>query len=343
MTVSNYPPPRNAPTLKEVAALAGVSSGLASMALRGVAGPSESTRKRVLEAAEELQYRGNSAASILARQNPRLIGVTCFLDRDIDADIVDQIYLQSGKNGYEIVIGATTPTHSLERSLHMLTASRCEAIICVGPKTTDGLADIASRTPVFIIGGSAEHREGIYAAHIDHSAAMKLAVNHLIDFGHKNIAHVSGGRGGSSDERQEGYRSAMKEAGLGAYIKIVEGGEDEESGARAAVNLFKDEAPSAITCYNDACAIGVMSEVKRLGFSVPEDVSITGCDDSKAARIKYINLTTVAQDSKDLAEVALETTLKLISGETPASVEYKSPPTLIQRLTTGPFGDLQNK
>ncbi|MUN56011.1 LacI family DNA-binding transcriptional regulator [Kocuria koreensis] len=325
------------PTLKDVAALAGVSSGLASMALRGVNGPSENTRRMVLAAAEELQYRGNATASLLAREHPRLLGVTCFLDRDLDADIVDHLYVEAERLGYELVIGATTPSHSLQASLEMLAANSCEAIIAVGPQNPEEcLSKISSRIPVLAIGAIPENRQGVSSVHIDDRLAMKLAVDHLVKLGHTDICHVTGGSGYSSSERKTGYEIAMRGAGLDKEIRIIEGGQTEEAGVEAAQVFLLGSAPTAVIAYNDACAIGAMTEARKLGYSVPDDLSVVGCDDSRASRIAYIDLTTVSQDREDLACQALRRTLTLIKDPNSTRTEYKSAPQLIHRSTTGP-------
>lgn len=337
MTTRSPAPRPSHPTLKDVAALAGVSSALASMALRGVDGPSEKTRRRVLEAAESLQYQSNAAASLLAREKPRLIGVTCFLDRDLDADIVDHLYAEAARIGYELIIGATTPSHALENSLRMLASNSCEAIIAVGPKDSEeALSRISSRIPVVIIGAFSSPQHEFSTVHIDDRRAMELAVGHLVELGHTEIHHLSGGAGYSSYERRTGYEIAMQHAGLADGIRVVEGGQTEEAGAAAARALLAESPPTAIVTYNDASAIGAMTEARKIGYSIPEDLSVVGCDNSRASRIAYVDLTTVSQDREDLARHAMRGAMALIKEPDSPREDYKSTPHLVARSTTAP-------
>lgn len=335
MTTRSPAPRSSHPTLKDVAAIAGVSSALASMALRGVDGPSEKTRRKVLEAAESLQYQSNAAASLLAREKPRLIGVTCFLDRDLDADIVDHLYTEAARVGYELIIGATTPSHTLENSLRMLASNSCEAIIAVGPKgSEEALSRISSRIPVVIIGAFSSPRNEFSIVHIDDRRAMELAVDHLVELGHTEIHHLSGGSGYSSYERRIGYEIAMRHAGLADGIRVIEAGQTEEAGAVAARSLLAEDPPTAIVAYNDASAIGAMTEARKIGCSIPKDLSVVGCDNSRASRIAYVDLTTVSQNRRDLARHAILGAMALMGGPNTHSKDYKSTPHLVVRSTT---------
>jgi DNA-binding LacI/PurR family transcriptional regulator len=168
----------------------------------------------------------------------------------------------------------------------------------------------------------------------DDERGLRLAVDHLVDLGHRRIAHVDGGRMLGSAERRQGYRDAMRRHGLEAYEKVVLGGSGEEDGARAVRELL-DDPPTAVTTYNDLSATGLL-DVLRRRFSVPGDISVVGYDDSSFSRLAHIDLTTVAQDIDTMATLAVARAVERIDGAPVAHREVVIPPRLVIRGTTGP-------
>ncbi|KAB1654043.1 LacI family transcriptional regulator [Pseudoclavibacter chungangensis] len=324
------------PTLVDVARLAGVSTALASLALRGVAGPSEQSRERVLRAAEELRYRSNAAASLLARRRSELVGVTCYLDRGFDADVVERLYVEAAERGLDVLLSAVTPSRTARQAIRTLADNRCEAIVCVGSGVVpDDLADLSERVPIVIVGAATT------APHVDvvrtpGDAGTALAVRHLVGLGHTDIAHIAGGTGMSADERRSGYETAMREAGLADRIRVVEGGPGEADGVRAAERLLDGAPPTAVIAYNDAAAVGVLAAARAAGLRVPTDLSVVGYDGSRIAALSYVDLTTVAQDIPGLAAEAVR--LADAPHADPAEVPHDVvlAPILIERSSTGP-------
>src|SRR5262249_19241192 len=144
---------RRAVTMQDVADHVGVSKALVSMVFRRVAGPSAETRTRVLEAAEKLGYRPNRSAALLSLRRSHLIGVMANIPKPFHAELVEGIVAEADVFGYEVVLGAVTPTHGESAVVDTLLDFRCEALILLGPESADSvLAELGERRPVVVVG-----------------------------------------------------------------------------------------------------------------------------------------------------------------------------------------------
>ncbi|MGH7751728.1 MAG: LacI family DNA-binding transcriptional regulator, partial [Gemmatimonadales bacterium] len=155
---------------------------------------------------------------------------------------------------------------------------------------------------------------------------------HLIGLGHRNIAHIDGGKAPGAPERRTGYRSAMRRAGLTPLV--IPGGPTESDGITAAHRLLT-EAPhiTAVAAFNDATAIGLLHALHQTGRQAPTNLSVIGYDNTTAARQPHINLTTIAQDFEQLANNAVRRLISRIGGQ-PVGRETPALPVLVTRSTT---------
>lgn len=129
----------------------------------------------------------------------------------------------------------------------------------------------------------------------------------------------------------------MRRHELHDNIRVIHGDYTEESGVRAARMLLAEGSlPTAVVAGNDECALGLIESFIREGVDVPGDISVVGFDDSRLARLSFLNLTTVRQDSVQMAEAAVHAATRRLEDETAAARHIVLPPTLIIRQTTGP-------
>jgi DNA-binding LacI/PurR family transcriptional regulator len=152
---------------------------------------------------------------------------------------------------------------------------------------------------------------------VDDRHGARLATAHLIRLGHRCIAHVAGPVGHSpSAERLDGYRSALDEAGLPFDPDRVFPGDGRPSGGEAAIAVLHARGieASAVFCYNDMTAIGLLAAARRLGLRVPADLAVVGFDDIPIAAYVSPALTTVAQPKMELGQRAMEMALALMGG-----------------------------
>jgi DNA-binding LacI/PurR family transcriptional regulator len=290
----------------------------------------------VFRAAAELGYRPDMAAQVLRRTRSRNIGVLFTMRQPWDVDLVDAVYPAAEKHGYHVVLGALGPGRDERRTVEELLASRCEAMILLGTTSKAAqLAAVAEDLPVVDIGRRSTGA-GVDAVRVADEPGARLAVDHLVDLGHRAIVHIDGGRMPGGTHRSRGYRRAMRRHQLGGEIRILPGDHTEESGATAASRLMKeDDLPTAVFAGNDRCAHGLLVALVRAGIKVPGDMSVVGYDDSGVARLSFVDLTTVRQDVTRMAELAVQAIVERLDQGRSAAREIILDPTLVIRGSTG--------
>lgn len=322
------------PTMRDVAAKAGVSQQLVSMVIRNVPGPSEASRERVIAAARQIGYTPDAAASVLRRRRSRHLGVLFNLKQPFEAEIVEALYPAARERGYDLVLGAITPDRDATHVLDELRAQRSEAIL-VTTSTSDPsqLVNVARRVPVIEI-GRAESRPNMDAVGVENRTGARAAIDHLVALGHRQICHIDGGDRKGALERKAGYLEGMRAHGLVENIEVIAGDYSDESGASAGRQLLRSGLPTAVFAGNDNCANGLVFVLQQAGVRVPEDVSVVGFDDIQAASL--LGLTTVRQDAASLARLAVHTALERLDEGRAESVDVRIEPELTVRASTAP-------
>ncbi|WP_244304432.1 LacI family DNA-binding transcriptional regulator [Leucobacter viscericola] len=178
--------------------------------------------------------------------------------------------------------------------------------------------------------GTAPHLPPVFAS--DEAAGGRLAVQHLVGLGHREILCVTG-PGASAAERERGYREAMSEFGLESRVLRAEA--TSEAAARVAVaGLFgSGSAPSAVFAVNDPMAVGVIGAARAAGVVCPADLSVVGYDDSPLAAYELVSLTTISGDSRELGEAAGRALVAMIEGADPPRSRSFAP-RLVERAST---------
>jgi DNA-binding LacI/PurR family transcriptional regulator len=328
------------PTLADIAARAGVSTALVSIAMRGATGVSAATRERIVTVAQEIGYRPDTRARLLRSRRSHLLGVQFGLQHPFHADLVEALYAVAEPAGYQLALSAVAASRSELRASEALLADRCEALILLGPQAPVAqLASLAAQLPVICLARrmppSAPGVEVVRTADDDGAG---LAVDHLVALGHHEIVHIDGGRAPGAADRRRGYRTAMRRHGLSA--RVLPGGLGEEDGAAAAGALLTSQPrPTAVLAFNDQCATGVLDVFLRSGVAVPGQISVVGFDDSHLARLAHINLTSVGQDIPRLADLAVVRALARLDGQHAPGPETVIAPHLVVRGTTAPPGE----
>ncbi len=297
------------PTLVDVARAAGVSRALVSIIIRGAPGASEETRARVLKIADELGYQPDVRARLLARSSPRLIGVTYKVGSLHHADLLSPIYETAEAAGYEVILSGRTRRHDERHATDALIGYRCDALLIISPEVPEAeLQRLSTAVPVLSLGRRMLHATtDVDVVRTDEVAGIRMAIDHLARLGHRRIAHVDGGTGVIGSDRRRAYREHMTRLGLREDVHIVPGGDNGEAGRRAGRHLLREpDRPTAVICYNDECAWGVMRALADIGLAVPRDVSVVGYDGSAVARMAPHELTTIRQDTDGLGRLSVE-------------------------------------
>lgn len=290
------------PTLKDIAARAGVSYQTAGKVLNGKGTTSPQTRERILRAAEDLGYVPNSLARGLIARNTLTIGLMASAHGDtVQVQGITSVEFEARRQGHSVLIGGVADDGSdAEESLRALLARRVDGILISASQLVDDhqfgerLRTLASRIPVVSFHPIAGSDVSIVTA--DFAQAAMLAMRHLLALGHRRIGTITGPAGHYfSHVRLAAYQDALRDAGMAFDPAFVEAGNWEIEGGYQATHLLLDRAPglTAIYAQNDLMAVGVLSALHDRGWRVPDDCAVAGCDDLPLAARTIPPLTTV--------------------------------------------------
>ncbi|GLZ11682.1 LacI family transcriptional regulator [Actinomadura sp. NBRC 104425] len=328
--------PAKRPTMRDVAARAGVSKALVSLVFRNAPGASAETRARVMQAAAELGYRHNRTASLLARRRTHLLGVTMTLRNTFHAELFEELQAVADEFGYELALSTVTRTHDERRAIENLLEFRCEGLVLIGAELpAPRLTALGRQLPVVVVGRRIASPDLDVVRTADDQGVGQV-VDHLAELGHRSIAHLDGGAGTIASDRRRGYRKAMQRNGLEEHIRLVTGGYTEDAGMAAARALLDGpDLPTAVVAVNDRSAVGLLDILARSGVEAPKAVSVAGYDDSPLSRLAHVNLTTVSQEPLDQARHALQAMVERLDGGRTTRRDVVLKPRLVIRGTTG--------
>ncbi len=326
-------------SLEEVARRAGVSTATVSRALSGRGRLSEHTRARVRAAADELGYVVSAAASSLATGRTRSIGVIVpLLDRWFFANVLDGIASVLSPRGYDITLyNATDDPGERRRLLHTsLRRGRVDAVVVLSVDFSDPEIDDLQGLGLPVIGlGTPSAR--LATLQVDDTAVARLAASHLIELGHREIAHIGHSLGDDRSPdiptlRRRGFDAALAEAGL-RPAAFAAADFTIDGGYRAARDLLRTTAPTAIFAASDEMAFGALFAAREAGRDVPGDVSVIGVDGHEMSG--FFGLTTIEQFPHAQGQRAAEAALAALE-EDVAAPDPVLPFALVPRASTAP-------
>ncbi len=307
-------------SIKDIARAAGVSHSTVSRALSDSPLLNQATKARICRLAQEMGYSPDAAARSLVMGRTRTIGVVVTTIADpFAAEVVEGIERTAYAHGYSLILAASNDEPEREiAAVEMLRSKRTDAVIVTSSRV-GALHQERLRTagvPVILLNShSQQQMPNAYSVCVDDAHGGRLATEHLIGLGHRRIAHVTGPAGHSpSADRLAGYRDALTDAGIDYDPAYVVGGTGRlDSGHEAHLSLLAlCERPSAVFCYNDMTAIGLLSAAREAGVAVPRDMAVVGFDDIPFAAYAAPPLTTVAQPMFELGERAMNMALALM-------------------------------
>ena len=333
-------------SIKDVARTVGVSTATVSRALRGLPRVSEETRYRVLQVAAELDYVASPTAASLASGQTRAVGVVVpFVTRWFYGSVVQGAEALLRDEGYDLLLynlgGDQAARHRVFRS-HLL-RKRVDAVLVLSLTPTDEEVEAVAKLdrPVAVVGATVP---GWSSVRIDDCETARIAVQHLLDLGHRRIGYIGGSLEDQLDfaaplDRLQGYRATMECAGIDVHPSWEVIGDFTVRGGLAAMRLLleADQRPTAVFAASDEMAVGAVHAVRESGLRVPEDVSVIGIDDHEMA--EFFELSTVAQPVHQQGELAARLLLDALSAEDGDRVQPQAltvPTRLVVRRTTAP-------
>ncbi|NGO70408.1 LacI family DNA-binding transcriptional regulator [Streptomyces boncukensis] len=330
------------PTIRDVAARAGVSKSLVSLVLRDAQGVRPQKRAAVLAAVEELGYRPNAAARSLSEQRTRAVGV---LLNDMRnpwfVELLDGLNARLYDSGLHMLLADGHLNRRLGEDLtRTFTELRVDGLVAVGTlRDPQALRGAAGRVPTVVAGTREPALPGVDIVAGDDEHGARLATEHLLDLGHRRVAHIAG-RGAVGDLRRRSFEATVREHGLADVSAVERGDLTEEGGYRATVRLLsRSPRPTAVFAVNDVTAVGALSAAEESGLAVPGDLSLVGYDNTYLSRLRHLWLTTVDGASHDVGRRAAQRLLERIEEPgRPAGTDLATP-SLVVRGTTAPPTD----
>ena len=329
-------------TLKDVAGMAAVSTSTASRILHGgKIRVAQETRDRVVQAAEALHYRPNSVARSLRTRITRTIG---FLIPDIQNPVYAQVIAGAEEaaqaNGFALLLMNSSSVERRRAFFDLLAEDRLDGLI-VGDASLDDqwIERLRSSGKSFVL---VNRHPGADAPTVvlDEGAGAALAIQHLIDLGHKNIAYFGGPPGHeAAEQRRLAVVKRCAEAGIGLHKDHLFSCGFAGEGVDAAVEriLAKDEKLTAIATGSIVIAFAAAKSLQMRGLRIPEDLSLIGFHDTPMATYVTPGITTVDMPLSELGRRAMVHVLSLVSGiETPSEVISNPGPRIVVRQSTAP-------
>lgn len=329
-------------TIKDVAALAGISYTTVSHVLNKTRPVSEEVRLKVEAAIQRLDYVPSAVARSLKAKTTATIGL--LVPNSLNpyfAELARGIEDYCERNGYCVILCNSDDNPDKQRSyLRVLLEKRIDGLIVASAGGDSGLAQglAGVRTPMVIVDRGLEGLDADLVR-IDHEYGAYLATRHLLQLGHRDIASIGGpAHTRVAQMRLAGFCRALKEAGVQVPTeRMIESDFTSTGGYNAAAVLLASNPPTAIFAGNDMMGIGALRAAAERNIRVPSELSVIGFDDIQMSRYVYPALTTVGQSILQLGEMAAQVLLRRIAAPQLATDQQIVTPSIVLRESTAPL------
>jgi LacI family transcriptional regulator len=324
-------------TIIDVARLAGVSVSTVSKVINDRYGVAPETYDKVMDIVSDLGYESSLVASSLRRNSTNVIGILVPEFEPFSTELLKGISSAVEGTGYELLAYSGNLEHNQvgweRRSLSRLAGTLIDGAVIVAPtaSVTDATIPVVAVDPH-------TGKTGPSTVEADNVGGARAATQHLIELGHRRIAHIRGRTDlVSAQLREQGYREALVAAGIPFDPELVRVGgyRAAETTDAARELLSRSDRPTAVFAANDLSAIRVLEIARDLGLRVPEDLSVVGFDNVPEAANAVPALTTVAQPLHQMGAEAVRLLLGLLAGGTTED-HLLLPASLVVRASTSP-------
>ncbi len=303
--------------LKDIARQIGVSVMTVSKALRDAPDVSAATKARIKLLAKQMGYVPDSSAQGLRTKTTKFFGLIIpSITNPIFARTVMAIEERAHDLGYDILFAHSLNTPEREElCLRRFLARRVDGLFISPVYRFEAEARIyqeilAFKIPTVLLGPPASFCKSFVSVEIEELLASQAATQHLLDLGHKRIAYLTGPPTAPwAHERFEGYRRALRDAGLNVDDKLVfQSGSTIEDGTNATLQLLNEGCnATAVQAVSDLVAIGCANALISQGLKIPDDISIVGFGNILTAEYFQVPLTTIRQPKHRLGVAAVDT------------------------------------
>lgn len=324
------------PKLADVARQAGVSTATVSRCLNTPEQLTEATRKKVLQAVQNLGYAPNFNAQALAAKRTNTVGaIIPTMENAIFARGLQAFQEELGLLGMTLLVACSSYDNELEeQQIRALTARGADALFVIGHNRSPHIYEYLEQrgVPVLVSWTHKKHAKQISIG-FDNRKAIKPLAEKIIELGHKNIGFISApiAENDRASDRVEGVRSVMQASGLNPDdLKLIETPYSIDNGQAAFNTLMSEHTPpTVVICGNDVFSVGAVKAAKARGYKVPKDISITGFDDIELAKVIEPALTTVHVPHRRMGKLAAQMLVDMIhnrkqqSRELDTSVKFR--------------------
>jgi len=325
-------PRRTRPTINQVAEAAGVTKSSVSRAFTRPEMLSEETVRKISAAAERLGYVPNRTARALSTgRHGNIALIVPDVANPFFPPLIRAAQSEADRSDYCVFLGNSDEMPKQEDKLIGRFGGQVEGFLLVSSRLTDEqIVEHAARRPVVLINRDVE---GIPRVLIDSASGVTEAVEHLASLGHKKLVYVGGPRGSwSNKQRRAAVRRSARVLGLEVGV-IANEYPAFEAGRRVVPNVLASGA-TAVIAFDDLTAQGMLAELLDRGVSVPEELSVVGCDDVLGATT-YPSLTTVSNRSIEAGKTALTLLVDALENQAAPDVRYVLNTNIVVRNTTG--------
>lgn len=306
-------------TIKDIAKKAGVSHTTVSRALNGNPSIPEKTTLVIRKLADEMGYLPSAAARGLKTNKSQAIGVIVSrIDNPYFGEIVQGIEEVLQQKGYSVFIASSHLDFSSERNIVQAFAEhRVDGVIICSVTFDSDHADLLKKyaMPIVVVNNESPEEYRCSIAHDDVDGARRVT-RHLLSLGHQHIAYIGNSNANRiNEDRLLGFRAEMQKSGISVndqWIINCDGSEIED-GVQGVQRLLDIEShPTAIFCFNDLMAIGVLSELNQRKIHVPDEISVAGFDNIPYSAFTTPPLTTFDQPKKLIGTEAAQLMLNIL-------------------------------
>jgi DNA-binding LacI/PurR family transcriptional regulator len=331
-------------SIKDIARSANVSHSTVSRALRNSPLVNPATAEKIRRIAAESNFRPSAVGRSLATGRTYTIGVVvASLAQPFVAEVLSAIEEVAAQRGYSVLLASTKGDPEREMAMvQQFEERRVDGVLLITSRVRSIASSLLAEMQIPMV--SVDNQDAADAGcsvFVDNATATHAAIRFLVQLGHRRIAYVGDRNGFESNTlRHDAYRAALESLGLLYDPRlVVEGDSDAEGGMRGMEGLLAGgERPTAVFCFNDMTALGVLTAIYQRGLRIPQDVSVVGFDDLPIAAFTQPALTTVRQPRGQIGRIAADSLFAMLSGAKADRLRVLRGELIVRESTAPPAG-----